>query len=160
MIHFTVQKLTLHLVSHSIIFRLWLWLWEDGEHHQLVGKRDTTVTFWSTMEHAISRTCARLKSPESSSTGSRLKPICMWKETPCEPGTGLGARITGGTLMGNPSNVKRETVATGLVNYNHSVRFVRSLCFLMNAHLHARGAKLPVAPNSWRCHEGKWIKKW
>lgn len=49
------------------------------------GRTAAGLTFWSTMEQAISRTCARLKSPAescSSSTGSRLRPICRWKEMP------------------------------------------------------------------------------
>lgn len=67
------------------------------------------LTFWSTMEQAISRTWARLKSPEescSSSTGSRLSPIWRWKATPppaAAPGggSGLGGRISGGALIAN-----------------------------------------------------------
>lgn len=70
------------------------------------------LTFWSTMEQAISRTWARLKSPEescSNSTGSRLSPIWRWKATPppaaaaaAAPGggSGLGGRSSGGALIG------------------------------------------------------------
>lgn len=67
------------------------------------GEKMRTVTFWSTMEHAISRTCARLKSQESNITGSRLNPIWIWKEMPWDPARGLGGRITGGALMKSPS---------------------------------------------------------
>lgn len=78
------------------------------------------------MEHATSRTWLRLNSAASSSTGSRLRPIWMWKEitpppppppptpppppppppapvlvlfVPPENGRGLGARISGGALI-------------------------------------------------------------
>lgn len=75
------------------------------------GRREVGVliTFWSTMEQAISRTWARLKSPAescSSSTGSRLSPIWRWKATPppaAAPGggSGLGGRISGVVLIEN-----------------------------------------------------------
>lgn len=93
------------------------------------------LTFWSTMEQAISRTWARLKSPEescSSSTGSRLSPIWRWKATPppgaAAGGSGLGGRISGGALIGNfpPKSPPEPWVGDGGTEFGAAAKSLRA----------------------------------
>ncbi len=112
------------------VFRMIWYFYVNGNECNM--RHLESVTFWSTMEHAISRTCARLNSPESSSTGSRLKPIWIWKEMPCDPGRGLGGRITGGTLIWIPWCQHTSTpgvwtaIRSGcLIEFTHRLRKLR-----------------------------------